>query len=285
MASIQMDSTTPSSFIGIANTVDQKHPANMTKITSTVFPTCPTLDAWYEHSLLYPHEPIRATLDEVIGIVNSQDFGKHSWQIEAFFVWYIGDKKNMGYYNFIHHHHSIEEELYFPWIKTKVGADFPSKLQEDHVALVNLLEEIKQLKSVYVNKQPSQDLSILKDKLQLLKRITWGHLEEEEQTIPTMLKNNFTCEDEDKMVSKIISSLPIKVAGPLTAWVYYAMTQWATPEIQQSFLMKLPWIVRKLLISSWLPSYLKNNAKVLQDMKSTIDPSIENPSGTCCSIM
>ena len=46
-------------------------------------------------------------------------------KMKVFHKWY-----DDVFYKTIHHHHKLEEDLYFPWIETKVKV--PKKLAADH---------------------------------------------------------------------------------------------------------------------------------------------------------
>lgn len=156
-------------------------------------------------------------LTEVIDIVESEAFVGTRRQCEAFSRWFTsegdGNKKKkrrdldpqLGYYEFLHHHHEIEEEIFFPAVRDRVAArsypPFPIELEDDHVELTELMNELKTLAISQTKKlekvQPGvcltgDEIDTLRDCLITFRYKLFYHLEAEERYMSAALWVLFT---------------------------------------------------------------------------------------------
>ena len=203
---------------------------------------------WADESILLPHELIRNAIIRMETVLYTENFGDYSdWKMQYFHKWY----KNY-FYNFVHHHHKIEEDIYFPFLKTK--ANIPEKVVTDHTELLKLLDEIKE----------TQNLGILRDKIQNLKNKMFEHLAEEEQFVPTILRENFTQSEEKEMIDQIIQSLGLSGNKMALPWIIDSMKLWSNKKKVDDLYNSLPIFIKILYNCNWLSDYKKNNIGLLQ---------------------
>lgn len=218
-------------------------------VTSTVI-TDP--QDWADESILLPHELIRSALNRMEHVLKEDNFGEYAiWKITYFQRWY---KKY--FCTFVEHHHTAEENIYFPFIKTKV--EIPEKVETDHSELMNLMDDIK---GIY-------DIDLLRNKVSILKEKMFEHLAEEEQIIPSALRDNFTKLQEKIIVNMIIQSLGLsgnKVALP---WVLDNMSTWTTQSNIDEIYNGLPRFIKFMYNNFWLKDYKKNNIGLLDAILS-----------------
>ena len=153
--------------------------------------------------------------------------------MEYFHKWY-----DNYFYNFVHH--QIEEEIYFPFLKTK--AIMPDKVVNDHTSLIKLLDEIN-------------------EKVQELKNNMFEHLAEEEQIVPTILRENFTQNEEKEIVGKIIQSLGLSGNKMTLPWIIDSMKLWCSQDKIDDLYNSLPIFIKLLYNCNWITDYKKNNIR------------------------
>ncbi len=203
---------------------------------------------WADESILLPHELIRNAIIRMETVLSIEKFGEYSdWKMEYFHKWYEN-----YFYNFVHHHHQIEEQIYFPFLKTK--ANVPEKVVNDHTALIKQLDEIKEI----------ENIGILRDKVKDLKINMFEHLAEEEQFVPTILRENFTQNEEKEMIDQIIQSLGLNGNKMALPWIIDSMKLWSNKKKIDDLYNSLPIFIKILYNCNWLSDYKKNNIGLLQ---------------------
>lgn len=205
---------------------------------------------WADESILLPHELIRNAILKMETTLLSDNIDNTDWKLDYFHKWY-----NDYFYNFVKHHHNIEEEIYFPFLKTK--ADIPEKVVADHTELINQLDEIKDI----------YDFDILKEKINKLKTSMFEHLAEEEQFIPEILRNNFTEDEEKEIVNKIIQSLGLKGNKMALPWIIDVMKLWSSKKKIKDLYNNLPCCIKIMYNCDWIYDYKKYNIGLLEAIK------------------
>lgn len=168
---------------------------NHKKLLSTVCD--PEKRDWADDALLLPHETIRRMVLDLEFIVKEENLNIFDEQkLRAIFKLF-----NDYIFFFIHHHHDIEEQFYFPWLKSK-GAKLPEEVKQEHDLLLKLLIDFKNID----NKKFYQERN--KEKLEEMRRIVAemkkfmdAHLSAEENFAPKILREYFTPEEEQKKSS------------------------------------------------------------------------------------
>mmetsp|Transcript_33779 Transcript_33779/g.78817 ORF Transcript_33779/g.78817 Transcript_33779/m.78817 type:complete len:161 (-) Transcript_33779:993-1475(-) len=120
-------------------TVSRANNANQRIILSTVI-KAQQVDEWYFASYMIPHEPIRHwmdLLDQYVAKNDAFDAVAYPWKMENFFAFYRD-----YFYEVVHHHHDVEEQIVVPWGEKK-GVPSPPKLMGDHESLMKALNDIK----------------------------------------------------------------------------------------------------------------------------------------------
>ena len=218
--------------------------------------TIPNPIDWADESILLPHELIRLSILRMESVLSPEIFGEYQdWKLENFHQWY-----KSYFYKFVHHHHKIEEELYFPFLAKK--APIPEKMVADHSQLMTLLDEIK---SIY-------ELNLLRRKIQELKETMFAHLAEEESFVPSILREHFTPKEEKQIVDQIIQSLGLSGNKMALPWIIDSLKTWKKPEDVASFYYSLPSFIRLLYHCSWKRDYLRNNLGLLESIKCNRPP-------------
>ena len=218
-------------------------------VTST---TIPNPVDWADESILLPHELIRLAILRMETVLSPQKFGDYQdWKLNNFHQWY-----DNYFYKFVHHHHQIEEQLYFPFLAKK--ASIPEKMVADHQDLMTLLDDIK---STY-------ELNSLRRKIQELKETMFEHLAEEESFVPSILREHFTPDEEKQIVDQIIQSLGLSGNKMALPWIIDSLKTWKKPEDVASFYNSLPCFIRLLYNCNWKRDYLRNNLGLLESIEN-----------------
>lgn len=112
----------------------------------------------------------------------------------------------------IHEHHANEEEIFIPWLATKIA--IPAKVQADHKVLMKLLDEISTLidaiaatQDVALRKAAFTDLSA---KWPHFRDTFLAHIREEEVQLVPLMMANFDYDEYTQMtsVSSVLYSIP-----------------------------------------------------------------------------
>ncbi len=235
---------------------------------------------WRNCGLLIPHEPLRQgleTLVEITDLRHYEDGDAKQWekQINVFYQWY-----NDIFYFYVHHHHDAEEEIYFPWLADRIkasGATLPQKLTLDHQELMELMDAIKNGKDNFFDADSgtlkvgefSGHLRELHSACTKLRNEMVQHLNEEEETVPGLLRENgVTHEEEQAVVQQIVEKLGMggnKVALP---WIIDSMRRWGGQEMVDEFMAALPAPVRWLMKWSWNDHFVEYNKGILKRLTS-----------------
>ena len=205
---------------------------------------------WADESILLPHELIRNALLKMEKVLSHENFIEgEDWKMRNFHEWY-----NKYFYYFVYHHHKIEEDIYFPFLKTKVN--IPDKVENDHIDLMKRLDEIKEIENV----------GILRDKVGELKNCMFSHLAEEEEIVPSILRDNFTEDQEKEIVDKIIQSFGLEGNKITLPWVIETMKLWCNKEKIDKLYNGLPIPIKILYNCSWISDYRKYNLGLLDSI-------------------
>lgn len=230
-------------------------PAIADKLTSDVFSDdFPPMD-WADVGLLIPHEAIRrqmtAMVDSVAALPDDST-DDSAWKVTLFAEWYCD-----YFYDTVEEHHDAEEKIYFPWIKEK--AEYPEKeFSKSHEELVAAMTIIKDVCEKILNKKGSdcaEEITSLKEKIPAFNTDMRQHLKEEEQTIPAILRENFTQEEEGKIVEKILQAGGLTMAKVFLPAVVLAIQEWATKDFYEQFLASMPPPIKHLLFKYYLPDH------------------------------
>ncbi len=150
---------------------------------------------WQDGSLLIPHEAIRVMLADlqkgfVLDTVEKVGAFEKLWK-----VWI---------YDFIHHHHDIEEKKYMPWINEKVPTPPEMSIKKDHEALLADMDAISKLAEAKTLEAGQQLPPLL---VKFANEMS-EHLANEETYVPDMLRQSgYTHEQEGAMIGEIMQSL------------------------------------------------------------------------------
>jgi len=166
---------------------------------------------WCDGSLLIPHEAIRIMLGYMekgflLDTVEKVGAFESLWK-----VWM---------YDFIHHHHDIEETMYMPWINKKVPNPPGLEIKKDHGALVadmDMITKVAEKKTLEAGKE-------LEPMLAKFAKEMGEHLAQEEMFIPGMLRESgYTHEEEGEMIGQVMQSLSPEAFVTMLPLIFYAM--------------------------------------------------------------
>lgn len=230
------------------------------RVTSRVIPNPKD---WADEGLLIPHECVRRMLETAEKMVDSptweQNAGKKGdWQMEKFHQWYAED-----FYPFIHHHHRVEEDIYFPWVASKAGPA-PETITNDHEALFRDMDAIKELR----------ELRALRSAVHQLVFDMNEHLDAEERWLPEVLRTYFTQEEEAEIVAtKIMPSVGLDVHAKINPLAIDAMIEWKGLQGTRAFWYKaLPFPIRILHNWFWYPAHKARQANCVEPIISGKKP-------------
>ena len=214
---------------------------------------------WQNKALLIPHEPIRRDLRFMCKAMTLENI-PHSqrWKLPLFFSWY-----KQYFNNHVHHHHDVEEELFFPWVASRVT--LPDKYSDDHIVqLMNHLNRIVELEDLFRDSSNSgsnvendkaahaRAMSALQKAVKTLNDFMCEHLDEEEEQIPELMSQHFTEKEHDEMVENIMKSLGLSTTATMLPWILDAMKHWDGPEAVDNFVKNLPFPIRMMLRYRWM---------------------------------
>eukprot|EP00563_Minutocellus_polymorphus_P018128 CAMPEP_0197726070 /NCGR_PEP_ID=MMETSP1434-20131217/13382_1 /TAXON_ID=265543 /ORGANISM="Minutocellus polymorphus, Strain CCMP3303" /LENGTH=300 /DNA_ID=CAMNT_0043311883 /DNA_START=31 /DNA_END=933 /DNA_ORIENTATION=+ len=234
-------------------------PAIADKLTSDVFSDdFPPMD-WADVGLLIPHEAIRrqmtAMAESVAALPDAatDDSDQTAWKATLFAEWYCD-----YFFDTVEEHHDAEEKIYFPWIKEK--AAYPEKeFSKSHEELFATLTTIKEVCEKILNKKGkdcAEEIASLKDKVPTFNTDMRQHLKEEEQTIPAILRENFTQEEEGVIIEKILQAGGLSMTKVFLPAVVLAMQEWASKGFYDQFLESMPPPIKHLLFKYYLPDHM-----------------------------
>ena len=158
---------------------------------------------WADTSLLIPHEAIRHQMKMMVqsvqAIPDNLEYDE-AWKVTLFSKWYID-----YFYESVHEHHDNEEDIYFPWIKTRAVLPH-EQFSSSHEELVSNMGSIKKICNTILDKggkDCSDEITSLKNQIRAFEVDMRAHLKEEEEVIPQLLRDNFTHEEEERVVQQI----------------------------------------------------------------------------------
>jgi len=123
-------------------------------------------------------------------------------------------------YDFIHHHHEIEEETYMPWINERVPSPAGLVIEHDHQALLAKMDAI----SAAAKEKTLEAGARLSDMLATFAKGMGAHLANEEAYVPQMLRDaEFTQEDESALIGQVMQSLAPQTFATMMPLILYAM--------------------------------------------------------------
>lgn len=254
---------------------------------------------WYNEGFLVPHEALRRDLFRVeyaLSLIKCQvgsAVGQQKWKVKNFFNWYT-----TLFAPTVHHHHDAEEDIFFPWISSRV--EIKPKVSSDHAALLAQMDRIESMELRFNRnrlgkKDDGKDelfplmVKELRDEWKVLIDLVLPHLAEEEEYAP-QIKEKFTEAEQDAQVMKIVQrgGLPgIMAQGVAMPVILAAMDKWAGPEHTKAFSAKIPAPIRFLNEYVFTPAYRANNVAFFESMVSD-EPRIVGKSATDdknCTVM
>jgi len=195
---------------------------------------------FYHRGLLIPHEAIRRQMTMMLQSVSAMPDSPSDnelWKVTLFAVWFCD-----YFFVIIEEHHNAEEKVYFPWIKTK--AEYPEKeFNKDHEELETDMTAIKAVCKKILRKKGkncNEEIAILKNKTPAFETDMRAHLKEEEGSLPALLRDNFTQEEEGVAVEKIIKAGGLVMAKKFLPAIMLAMQEWAKPGLYEEFCGSMP---------------------------------------------
>mmetsp|Transcript_29059 Transcript_29059/g.61849 ORF Transcript_29059/g.61849 Transcript_29059/m.61849 type:complete len:290 (-) Transcript_29059:99-968(-) len=255
--------------------------AKVDKLTSDVYgKDHPPMD-WADVSLLIPHEAIRRQMSKMVQSIDAMPdspMENESWKVTLFAEWYI------EYFFFsIKEHHDSEEEIYFPWIKSK--AVYPEKeFSNSHDELFTELQDMKVACQSICKKggtECSEEISLLKKKMPAFENELRAHLKEEEEMIPGLLRDNFSAEEEGAIVDKILKAGGLTNTKKFSTAVFLALKEWASDEYYEQICSSMPKPIQYLVFSHYIPHFEKV-AVVMRDAPTMKEkPKLKKSVGCC----
>ena len=231
-------------------------------------------------AFLLPHEVVRIMTERTTRVLAFYDPVNQPWKARRFQTWI-----EEIYIPLIHEHHDIEETIFFPFFR-KLGAQGFDAQVEDHVVLMQKLEEVRKAAS---SNAPNGDAArrAFADMADHMLR----HLDEEEQFWPAELRKHGPAKVEE--VEKLILAEGVKHGASfqiMLVLVCEAMgcnlrgphpaAGWASAAFKDKFRGNLPWVVRRLLAPAWEKKWRR-----YRDVLLSITEDHETPVGrppACC---
>ncbi|KAL3808372.1 hypothetical protein ACHAXA_005343 [Cyclostephanos tholiformis] len=249
------------------------------KLSSEVFNSdFPPVD-WADMSLLGPHEAIRRQMTMMtrsVRAIPDDPAEDELWKVTLFARWYTE-----YFFVSVEEHHDAEEKIYFPWIKSK--SEYPEG--EFHASHESLSSEMKGMRVACETIRMRQgrgcedEIALLKDVVPAFERNMLAHLREEEETIPELLRKNFTREEEGEVVGRIAQAGGLTLTERFFPAILLAMREWAASDFYDELLASMPPPVRELVFEQYLPNF----ENVVVPMRDA--PTLEEKPASTVSIM
>eukprot|EP00243_Klebsormidium_subtile_P006291 TRINITY_DN263_c0_g4_i2.p2 TRINITY_DN263_c0_g4~~TRINITY_DN263_c0_g4_i2.p2 ORF type:complete len:274 (+),score=89.71 TRINITY_DN263_c0_g4_i2:420-1241(+) len=238
----------------------------------------PVVSHWSDASLLTPHEPIRNDLARMERLLQAPFFdGTQPWKVKAFFKWY-----NDWFYPNVHHHHDIEETIFFPAVKARCDV-IPERMAADHEGLIHMLDEIRAMEVRFkplTRGGPAPSLSErrhvaeeLRQKVAHMAAELREHIAEEERFFTPVIKEKFTKEEHHQLVDRIIKAAGLSGNAKMGPWIVHSMYKWAGKDyVEKEFRAGIPAPIKFLFDHFWYPKYLKKAVRGLDVLELEADP-------------
>jgi len=263
------DETFPKTLSGLTATPPEnpnQHSPNLARQPTSRVHKNP--QGWEEEGILFPHEGIRFLMHELSMGVNAMD-PIPAWKWENLAVWY-----QEYFYDVVHHHHDTEEEIYLPWIQTRVQV--PVKITNDHPELMQAMDELRDMlmagAALPVGERAKHLSQVQKLVMDFVEDMQ-GHLAEEEEVIPRLLREGgFTQEEEGAVVQKIIQSLGLDGNRKALPTMLHALALWAGDDKAEAFVSQnLPLPIQCFYKLAWLPDFQKRHMGLLASLDEGVD--------------
>lgn len=237
------------------NFVPGDSPFIVENLTSDVFnEDNPPMD-WADAGLLIPHEAIRrqmAMMTQSAAAMPDEPVATEGWKLTLFAKWYID-----YFYVCVEEHHDAEEKIYFPWLKEKT--QYPEKeFSKSHEELIKAMGVVKDACQKILNKRGkgcAEEVKLLKEKIPTFETDMRAHLKEEEETVPDLVRNNYTQAEEGVIVEKIIQAGGLAMTKKFLPAILMALQEWATKGFYDQFVQSIPPPIRHLLFKYYIPDY------------------------------
>uniref|UniRef100_A0A7S4LNI5 Hemerythrin-like domain-containing protein n=1 Tax=Oxyrrhis marina TaxID=2969 RepID=A0A7S4LNI5_OXYMA len=251
---------------------------------------------WALYGFMVPHCLIRLYTEKFIDAV--EGVGKMQEQkgtvpvaaAEAFLEWYME-----YYYDFVHHHHDIEELNFFPWInaalKEKGLSAIPQKVGVQHEGLMKSLNGFKERLGELVEASKagasgrgkrSEILATLSREVREFSKEMIEHLDEEEANVAPLIRQGLTEGEMMKKEEEIVQALGLGGAKKALPWIMEGLTHFdptPTKEYARKFYNNVPGPLRLAMWASWNSSHATQNKGVVEALGSSETPV---KGGACC---
>lgn len=267
-------------------------------LTSTAIPK--TVDneyEWTQSDWLIPHEPIRREMLRVQTALERLDLVGSPWHIER-----LHSFLDNYFIRAVHFHHDNEEEVVGPYF-AKLGESVDFGKAHTHKELVEgmdaFLADVTAAKSLVGDKAPADALRAaeagLRAKWVVLHAVVLVHLEEEEQFWPAVyrkhdpkhadavvnliLKRDFALKGPDATAAHAFTGAVFDAMGAFddkyASYKYTlpagarAMGPWCSERFKASFMRKVPFIPRLLIIPGFHRVYVTKWRAMIESIGTT----------------
>lgn len=232
--------------------------------------------------LLIPHEAIRRQMSMMVQSANAMPDSpadNELWKATLFAKWYCD-----YFFDAVEEHHDAEDTIYFPWIKSK--AEYPEKeFSKGHHDLSAALKDMKDACTTICQKggkECNKEIALLKNMVPIFEKDMCAHLKEEEETIPGLLRDNFTQEEEGAIVEQILQAGGLEMAKKFLPAVLSAMQEWATSGFYDEFCASMPPPIKHLVFKYFVPDF--ENVVVSMRDAPTLKTKPKLKKVGCCGI-
>lgn len=203
-----------------------------------------------EDGLFRIHDALRMDMNDIQAIAErlSLESMAQPWEKQALVqVW-------SRFENWVHDHHTIEEDIFFPWLATRI--ELPERLASDHVALMDMLLECSRLVKAHGYKDFLHAFKTFKSDMEI-------HFEEEEKAIMSQMRNHFTRAEQKVVDDKIAKRSKLSDIGHLLRPLdRKAQIKWMKTVVE------LPTIVIYLVMIPAIWHFNRTVGKKIQALKS-----------------
>jgi hypothetical protein len=237
---------------------------------------------------MVPHSAVRLGLFRFEqGIAGVQE-DPSVLKLQALEQWY-----SVFFYPFVHHHHDIEEQDFFPFLDAQMpaGVTLRPDHKHEHVDLMKAMDDFKKELANLVRlckKDPTSDdlsseLRNLASRVRSFNDNMRGHLDGEERHICPLMTQYMTEKQISDKEQEIVQGVGLGAAKLMLPWILesmYAFDESADKKNYQMFLNNIPPPLRLFLWASWQGFYDKNNKGVIEALARGAVPA-DKACGAC----
>lgn len=213
--------------------------------------------------LTHAHQAMRQDLDHLEKALTALDV-REDWHVTQLCVWYS------TFHDLVRRHHEVEDTIVFPWLTAR--AELPPSLSTDHTQLFKWMDSMnKHLQAMSMTADPRKrglQLASTREVFQLFNPALRAHLQEEESSMPYLMRSKFTLAEYKSMMQRVLASGGLAAASTSLPW--YETTMDVHERAQ--FEADLPAYMVLVLRKKWYPAFQRHQQLITSVYDTAVAP-------------